>query len=322
MSAPRAPEAAPAARLARPTRLARVALALLLGLAAVEWAAAARAYRATLTPAAWAALDARVAALLADSPDELLLLADPWLGPRGRQAIAALTDPRALAPHDLHGAPRFTIITRGGDPWARAWLREAWGARPLPRAAEVLDVGPFTLHRFEVAAAAVTFDLLAAVDAGAAVQVSDERGRCRGRGGVYTCAFGQVLREYVEIAYRPRRCLAFAVEGGVPIRLDLPRAALGERLRGHLGFTDYNARIRGDAPARVEIAVDGRRRAALTISDRQGWAAFEVATPPGAHDVSVTVTPGLSGTWGDGGYDSRPTRRPCLELRALTGGAP
>jgi hypothetical protein len=304
------------------TRLARLGLAAVLGLAAIEWIAAARAYRQTLTPAAWEALDAQVEALLAANPDELVLLADPWLGPRGRQALAALRDPRAVAPHDLRGAARFTILTRGpGDPWENAWLREAWGARPLPRPVEVTEVGPFALHRFEVDAAAVTFDLIAALDdASPAVQISDERGRCRGRAGVYTCSLGKVMREYVEIAYRPRRCLALAVADGTDVYVDLAQIQLGDRLRGHLGFTDFNSRIRSDAPARVEIAVDGRRRAALTISDRQGWAAFEVATSPGVHDVRVTITPALSGTWGDKGYDSRPSRRPCLELRALAGG--
>ena len=314
------------------TRLARAGLALCLAVAAVEWVAAARAYRQTLPPAAWRALSQHLEGSLGvteamsgaaiGEPAPVVLLADRWLGPRGRQAIAALRAPRSVAPHDLYGVAPLIIVSRGGDPWTRE-LREDWGDRPLPTAESVTEVGPFVVHRFPLADAASTlFDLAeVAVAQPRRIELRDRRGRCRGSRGRWTCKQGGVAAEYAEIAYRPRRCLRFAVEDGAPITVRAAGVVLGDRLRGHLGFSDFNARIRSDAPARVEITIDGRRRATLLISDRQGWAPFEVATEPGAHELEITVTPALSGTWGEAGYDPQPTHAPCLELRALASAA-
>ncbi len=320
----------------RRRRLAGAALLTVLGVAAFEWVAAARAYRTTLPSSAWQALAEHLDA--AHGADEsgtsgLVVLADPWLGPRGRLEIAALREPGSVAPHDLFGVRDLTIIARDGDdvddddaPWT-PWLREAWGERPLPIADRRDRVGPFVLHHFSLADAdEVLFDLVElSEDKPRTIQVRDRFGRCKGKGkgkgkgtkGRWTCTLGTIASAYAEIAYRPRRCLRFEVGDGAQITLKLAGVQLGERLRGHLGFTDFNARIRSDAPALLEVAIDGRPQAALTLSDRQGWAPFEIATVPGRHDLEVTLTPTLTGTWTDRGYDRRPSHLPCLELRAL-----
>ncbi len=296
---------------------ARTVLALILGVAALEWAAAARAYRPTLSTADWAALDQD----LRDHSDSdgLVVLADRWLGPRGRASVAALREARSVAPPDLYGVPRLTIISRDRDtPWT-PWLRDAWGPRALPTATSVREIGPFFVHNFAIDSAdQILFDLIEiAAREPRSITIHDRLARCRGSKSRWTCKQGKIVSEYAEVAYRPRRCVRFAVQDGAPIRLSLSKVELGDHLRGHLGFTDFNARIRSDAPALIQIAIDGRPLAALTISDRQGWAAFEVATPSGRHDLEITVTPALTGTFGPKGYDRRPTHMPCLELRAL-----
>ncbi len=323
MTPPKAAHARP-----RPTtprrrrRLASAALLAIIGVAAVEWVAAARAYRTTLPTSAWRALDQRLAerasATAEDGRAPLVLLADPWLGPRGRLEIEALRDPASVAPHDLYGRRELTIIARGDDPWT-PWLRDAWGDRPLPTADRVDRLDPFVLHHLSAPEAdEVILDLVElSQKKPRKLQISDRLGRCKGSKGRWSCTLGKIASAYAEVAYRPHRCLRFDVGDGAQITLKLAGVELGEHLRGHLGFTDFNARIRSDAPALVEVNVDGRPLASLTISDRQGWAAFELATPPGRHDLEVTVTPTLTGTWGERGYDRRPSHVPCLELRAL-----
>lgn len=294
-------------------RLARGVLALILAVAAIEWIAAARAYRTTLPAAAWRALDDH---LRAGDPG-LVLLADPWLAPRARRELAALADPGAVAPPDLEGRPRLTIIARGDDdPWSPT-LRREWGARPLPPARARTALGPFTVHAFEPAgAAAPSFDLLDAPG----LEVSDRRARCPRRGGAFTCKSGELRPRFAEIAYAPRRCLLLDLEDGAEATLRIADAELGARLRGHLGFADFNARLRSDAPLLLRIAVDGEPLADLVFSDRQGWAAFEVPTPPGRHELVFTAIPTLAGTFGDQGYRPRPAHSACLEARALAAG--
>ena len=95
-------------------------------------------------------------------------------------------------------------------------------------------------------------------------------------------------------------------------------APLGTTLRGHLGFADFNSRLRNDAPALLELHIDDTLAGRWTLTDNQGWAAFAARTAPGLHTVRVRLTPLLSGTWTPDGYTQQPARTACLELRALT----
>lgn len=87
---------------------------------------------------------------------------------------------------------------------------------------------------------------------------------------------------------------------------------------GHLGFADFNARLRNDAPALLELLVDDTLLGRWTISDSQGWAAFAAPTTPGTHDVRLRLTTLLGGSWTEQGYGPQPRRSACLELRALS----
>ncbi|MCB9567395.1 MAG: hypothetical protein H6710_09345 [Myxococcales bacterium] len=194
-------------------------------------------------------------------------------------------------------------------------LRREWGrARSRLRAPGRRSA----LHRPRLRARGrrPSFDLLDAPG----LEVSDRRARCPRRGGAFTCKSGELRPRFAEIAYAPRRCLLLDLEDGAEATLRIADAELGARLRGHLGFADFNARLRSDAPLLLRIAVDGEPLADLVFSDRQGWAAFEVPTPPGRHELVFTAIPTLAGTFGDQGYRPRPAHSACLEARALAAG--
>lgn len=289
---------------------ARRHAAVLLGLvglvALVEWIAAARAYRSVLTSADW---DAAAAALAALPPDEPVLLADDWLGPSARSQLPALQ--RWLGLPDLHGAARVHVLALGA-PLTAVVRDDLTGLQPTPAGAD--DLGAFTLHHFTLADAGhVLWDIR---EPPPALLARDGVGPCRRQQHGWTCKQGKALVRYAEIAYRPRRCLALDFADGASLELH-GRVDLGTRLRGHLGLSDFNGRLRNDAPVVVEIELDSVPRARWLISDNQGWAAFELATTPGAAELTVRVTSLLAGTFHPAGYDPENRRIPCLDLRAL-----
>lgn len=287
-----------------PHRVAAALLGAVVVLAAIEWIAAAFAYRARLSAADWQAVAAAVAAL---PPNEPVLLAEDWLAPSARGHVPLLA--RSLGLPDLHGAPRLHVLALG-DPLTATVRDDLAGLVPEPLGAD--DLGALTLHHFALPGASpVLWDILSAPD----LAVRDVR-PCRRAGNTWSCKHGRTTIRYAEVGYRPRRCLAVDVADGVTVELSA-RVALGARLRGHLGFHDFNGRLRDDAPVVVELAIAGTTRARWTITDMQGWAAFELPTAPGPADLTVRLTPLLTGTFTPAGYDPDTRRLPCLELRAL-----
>ncbi|MCA9694747.1 MAG: hypothetical protein KC636_34525 [Myxococcales bacterium] len=290
----------------------RRAIALLAGIlavAAIEWFAAARAYRSKISDDDWAALAEVVAALPADEP---VLLATPWLGPRARMELPALASWTSAAPPDLHGVARFHVLGLG-DAWHEALDGELDGL-PAPTHLGETRAGPLALHHYAQAATGQVLEDM--VDAGARLQVQDQRGRCSGR-GPWRCKGGALAVEALEIDYRPRRCLAARLDDGGRVTVRLRDARLGAELRGHLGFSDFNARLRSDAPVALAITIDGALAGRFVFTDSQGWAGFRVATTPGVHDVEVELVTTVSGTWQGVRYQGRREHVPCFELRAL-----
>ncbi|MBK8240180.1 MAG: hypothetical protein IPK74_32040 [Deltaproteobacteria bacterium] len=309
-SSPPAAAAAPGVTTPAPRgRVHRLAW-VLVGAAAVETVATAWFARDPLDDAAWSQLADTIAAR--DEPVPLLL-ADEWLGPSARMHVPALREPDALMAPDLHGVARFDVIGLGRD-WSDA-LDVALEGLPRPHALARVDVGPFTWTRYEQPAARLVNDLTAsAIGREIATDTGPCRGRDRGR-----CDEGEVGPRIVEIDYRPRACLGMTVKDGTPVTVRWPDVALGDRLRGHLGAGDYNARLRNDAPIDLVVRIDGELVRRTTIADLEGWRAFEIATTPGPHALEITVTAALSGSFTARGYDVTPQRTICLELRALEG---
>ena len=88
-------------------------------------------------------------------------------------------------------------------------------------------------------------------------------------------------------------------------------------LRGHVGFADFNARLRSDAPAQVALVVDGAERGRFVATDAQGWLPFTAPVAPGPHRLELHVTVPAAGTWQRRGYSPRTRHEPCLEVRVI-----
>lgn len=288
---------------------ARRGLIALGGIGVLELAIGAFAYRDRPDADDFAALAAR---LDGEARPELVVLADEWLGPLARMFVAALADPASAARPDLRGVTQVTVVGLGDD-WSASLTRELEDMPP-PRRIASEDVGPFRIATWEHAQPERVLDGLLA--RAAAVRGRSGEGPCRGRGDL-RCGEGNVAARIVEVDYRPRRCLAIDLRDGARLELELDDVATGTMIRGHLGFGDFNARLRQDAPIGLEILVDGEPLARWTVADAQGWWPFAVATTPGRHRVTTRVALPQSGTWQGTSYDPTPTRTVCLEWRTF-----
>lgn len=287
---------------------ARRALAGLAVLAGLELVLAGFSYRDAIDDADWQAL----AEVLANDDADAVRLATGWLGPRARMEVPALASADAAAGPDLHGIETLTVVGLG-ESWSDALDRELEGDL-RPGRTDMVDVGPFTVahYRFRDAPHTVRSWLTDPPN------IDTPQGRCRRRGERWTCKEGAVQVAFAEVEYTPRRCFAFAMPDGVPLSFEAPAMELGTSLRGHVGVTDFNGRLRSDAAVRVQTFVDDQLVGTFTVSDAQGWHPFAVSTEPGPHDVRVVLTDTVQGTWGRGGHSPK-GRDVCFELRALGG---
>lgn len=302
----------PSQRLAR--RLARWLLGVVLGVTVLEWGASALAYRVTIEPADWKQASVALAQLPAEEP---VWLATPWLGPRARMHLPRMASFDAVAAPDLRGAPRFHVLGRAGDQWSTP-LQADLEDLPAPTLVASQDLGGLQLSTYEQPSAGrVLADF---VTEASTLTVSTPSGPCRGRGR-RTCEEGRVGVAVAEVDYRPRRCLRAEVRGGTAVTLRYPQMPVGDVLRGHVAFDDFNARLRSDAPVRLRVLVDGQRVAQWLVGDEQGWWPFAVRTEPGVRDVELQLVPAVRGTWQRGGYEDGRVHAPCVELRSLQEGA-
>ena len=291
--------------------LSRALLVGVLALALVEWIAAARAYRTAITPEDWDALAHAVAGLPANEPVQL---ADDWLSPRARMAIPRLARTESTAPHDLRSPGKLHVIGWSGQGWSDR-LQNDLEDRPAPTLEQTQDFGELTLTTWAWPDRA---DVLASfVDDVLELQASADGRACKGK-RIFKCRGARAQPKLVEIDYRPRHCLQVTVDEGDSMTLTYPDMPLGTVLRGHVGWGDFNRRLRSDAPATVVVRIGDRIAARWTVSDAQGWHPIAVATEPGTADVAIEITPATAGTWQRTGYTSRPPHPPCFELRALT----
>ncbi|MCR9165784.1 MAG: hypothetical protein ACE37F_07880 [Nannocystaceae bacterium] len=289
------------------TRWARRTLAGLAALGAIELFVSAFVYRDAIDDADW---DTLAAHLEADDADAIRL-ATGWLGPRARMEVPALAAPSSAAGPDLHGIETLTVVGLG-EAWSDALDRELEGSL-RPGRVSVDDVGPFTVARYRFEHAPRTLHDWTERPP----SLRTPQGSCRGKGRGWACKEGNVSVAFAEVDYVPRRCLTTALSDNTPLTLESKNMELGTSLRGHLGITDFNGRLRSDAPVRVQTWIDDVLVGTFTVTDAQGWRTFVVRTEPGLHDVRVAITDTVRGTWGRAGLDPRGARKVCFELRAL-----
>lgn len=292
------------------TTIARAALLALVGIATVEWAAALWSHRTRIHAGDWDRLRDAAEELPENEP---LLLATSWLGPRARMHIPALRSWTSAAPADLRGLQRFHVIGLGDEAWSDE-LQSDLEDLSFPKLESVDEIGPLSFSHYRASDPSRVLETM--IHAGGALRVETEA-QCKGGPEVWRCGEGTVELRYAEIDYRPRRCYAVDVRGGTSVRLILPQATTGNVLRGHVGFDDFNSRLRSDAPVEVAVRIDELVVARWTVTDEQGWWPFAVSTEPGSHEVSVELRTSLGGTWQRRGYTTRHRHVPCVELRTL-----
>jgi hypothetical protein len=285
-----------------------ILLGLLCTLAVVEMMAAFLEYRTRIHAEDWDA----VREIVGDDEQVPVITASEWLGPGARMNLAAARSWDAVAYPDLRSFERFWLLTHARErPW-QGRLRAELEELPRPELVAVRRVGELTLHEYRQELAPERFSLLESID-----EVSTDRGRCSGGDGQWNCKDGRVAVRTVEIDYRPRRCLAIELDDGVMATVKLGRIELGDHIHGHLGFADFNARLRADPVARVELWIDDAVAGRWVFTDDQGWAAFALATPAGKHELELRVGTTVAGTWQRDGHRNSPTDIACIELRGF-----
>ena len=285
-----------------------ILLGLLCALALVESIAAFLAYREHVDEEEWQAVDQ----LLANHEGEPVIVASEWLGPSARMHIPQARSWDSLAFPDLRGFGRFWLLTHAEErPW-KGSLKAELEELPRPELLAVHRLGHLTLHEYQQPVGTLQFSALDSIEG-----VSTARGRCTGRGGEFICKDGRVGVRLLEVDYRTRRCVAVELEDGAMATIELGKLELGDRIYGHVGFGDFNARLRADPSARLEVRINDVIAGRWVFTDDQGWAAFALATEPGRHEVELRVGTTVSGTWQQEGHRSSPTDTLCVELRGF-----
>ncbi len=285
-----------------------ILLGLVCALAFVESLAALLAYRERIDDDDWRA----VAQLLDAHEGEPVIVASEWLGPSARMHLERARGWDSLGYPDLRGYRRFWLLAHTRErPWQGALRAELEQLR-RPELVAVHQIGELALHEYEQEVGELRFSLLDAI-----TSVATGRGRCSGGGGRWSCKDGRVEIKLLEVDYRVRRCLAVELDDGVLATVELGEQELGDRVHGHVGFGDFNARLRADPTARIELLIDDEVRGRWVFTDDQGWAGFALATPPGRHRVALRVGTTVGGTWQRDGHRSSPTDSLCVELRGF-----
>lgn len=129
--------------------------------------------------------------------------------------------------------------------------------------------------------------------------------------------------EIGEINYKARSCLAYRTSqlGPLTLSFKLAKPNAPQRLVGHVGFSDFNARLRSDAALQVSVHAGTDQLFDRPFSDAQGWTPFaapllELADPSPTYHITLL----LNATHAK----SKNLHRrviPCIELRFQRHGA-
>ncbi len=297
----------------------RYLLVAVLVVAGIEWIASARAYRSRVGPGDWNLARQAVKKIVQEDPSARVFVAERWLGDAARMQIDELDHPSWAAPPDLRGLDLIYVLG----------LDQTWSA---DLEADLEDLGPaskishqalgnLSLHTYALDAPQEIFSLLehARIKNGVEVKVAGRR--CRRAPGEHVswiCKPHRIDLQLLEIDYRPRQCLALHTHDDAPVVVRIPDIELGDTVRGHLGFGDFNARLRSDAPVRLRLKIDGIEAGNWLFSDSQGWAPFAArVAAPGRHDIEIHLSAPVMGQWTKRGYRIRPSHIPCFEIRGF-----
>lgn len=259
----------------RGVRYARLAFWGLAALAAGESLRALGLSRSQIDHAAVQAMQQTLAS------DETPVLAHRfWLGPQLRRWFTQAARPEHFAAASWEHWPEFWTLAHRSDPPTLPQLPDA-------QLVATIEHGNLVARRWHNPKAQSViaslsgdqgqpFKLRAEVQEGPCRVQTNETLRLR-------CPDQSSLRlEQAEIDYRPRRCLAYRsfALGPLTLEFEIPWPKTGAEISGHLGFSDFNARLRSDAAVQLTIYQNDTRLLDRPFSDAQGWAPFSVSIPP------------------------------------------
>lgn len=292
----------------RGRRFAAVAVATVLLLAVVELISGVT--HRPPTDADWAAIRGQL------DPEVPLRVGTHWRDAAARQELLPARAPASLGPPDLRGLMTVQVLGDWG-PELQADLEDL----PPPEVLETFQSGPLRLTTYALGGGTTLNGMIRSWDdPGFSVSAGDRP--CRRVGGRFRCKRGSqqaasVGLEYAEVDYRARHCAVIRADEGETVTLEWPQLETGNMLRGHLGFHDFNGRLRSEAPVDARLWIDDELAARWTVTDAQGWAPFAVPTVPGAANVRLQLRIAAGGTWDRTTYGERKLRPICLELRTL-----
>lgn len=261
--------------------------------------------------------------LRADTP---LIIGTPWLGPEARMRLDAAGAPEASGRPDLRGLSSFDVLRHDRDGPSSAHV---WQASLSPRSKPVLlsaeRAGPLRVEHWRVERPERVVDTLIHPRALRVLSTRDVERTCPGNPtDGYTCpeqrrAGHRIKRQFAEVDYDARRCLSIPLLSAASLSFRRAEFQRGDRIVGHLGFEDFNARLRNDGPVTMTVEIEGEMVARSTFSNADGWAGFEIPTTPGAGSLTVSLYATAPGAWisPPERYQPGASRRVCLELRAL-----
>src|SRR5690606_4755334 len=83
-----------------------------------------------------------------------------------------------------------------------------------------------------------------------------------------------------EVGFAPHRCVRVEPRPDQTVRLVYRGVRLGTALVGHVGLADVFTRRDVRAPGALQVSIDGRVVAEVSVGVDDGWVRFEAATEP------------------------------------------
>lgn len=235
-----------------------------------------------------------------------------WLEPSLRSWFPRATNPKAFAGPAPQELAQFWSIGHRSDPKPLAFASDA-------QLEQTVTHGALVARRWVQPKAPTTLadltqnitDIQAHVQQGICKKISRSPLKLR-------CPDQSSLTwEISEIDYKARSCLSYRPSQLGPLTLSFKLATdqPPQRVVGHVGFSDFNARLRSDAALQVSLRVDKHELVHQPFSDAQGWAPFFAPLP---HSVQPSATYHLSLQLNANRAKSEHLSRrviPCIELR-------
>lgn len=242
-----------------------------------------------------------------------------WMEPSLRHWFPQLADPRNFAAAAPETWSEFWTIGHRSDPST---------LDPPQNAAlqEEIRHGALIARKWQRELGTNTIAVLGSGDQGIQnLRVSVDQGQCRiskTNPLKVRCPDQSSLSwELTEIDYQSRLCLAYRTFSLSPIQIEfeVPWPSPESSLLGHVGFSDFNARLRSDAAVSVQVFGDNTLWIDQPLSDAQGWAALShpiPAPPPGKSKLAIRARLLLNANRASSASLQRQVI-PCIDLRVL-----